>query len=117
MNPFIGVAPAAELVEVIEWARLAVALADVAAAGPAGGLVRGRSLHVLCAPVCDRIGIEFCAVWTRHILNRMAPPAQCARGYECIVHRSQQSSTFLSGITILEIVNIPNLRFAHLFSP
>jgi hypothetical protein len=39
--------------------------------------------------------------------------AQCARRYEGIVHRSQQSGPFLLGVTILEIMNIPVPRFGH----
>ena len=74
------------------------------------------SLHVLGAPFHDRIGVEFFAVRTPHILNRMAL-AQCASCPEGIIHRRQQSGPFQLGVTILEIVNLPVLRFAHFCFP
>ena len=74
------------------------------------------SLHVLGAPFHDRIGVEFLAARSPHILNRMAL-AQCASCPEGIIHRRQQSGPFQLGVTILEIVNLPVLRFAHFFSP
>jgi hypothetical protein len=43
--------------------------------------------------------------------------AQCARCPEGIVHRRQQSGPFQLGVTILEVMNIPVPRFAHLFFP
>jgi hypothetical protein len=74
------------------------------------------SLRVLCAPFHYRIGIKFFAVRPPHILNRMAL-AQSARCRKGIMHRRQQSCPFLLRVTIVEIVNLPVLRFAHLFSP
>src|SRR4029078_11983422 len=43
--------------------------------------------------------------------------AQCASCFEGIVHRRQQSCPLRLRVTILEIVNIPVLRFVHSFFP
>src|SRR5689334_1126409 len=71
---------------------------------------------VLHAPLRDRFGVKFFAVRSCYILNRMAL-AQCACRRESVVHRRQQSRPFLEGVTVLEVTNVPVLRFAHLLSP
>lgn len=67
---------------------------------------------VLRTPLHDPIGVQFFAVRSFHILNRVAL-AQCASCDERIVPRRQQSGAFYFGIAILEVTNVPALRFAH----